>query len=376
MPVRRRYRWHDLEADDVSVFQVLAMPSRKALLIYLVLFTVVSVAAGLTYRLVDWGIDVAGCKLYREPGTFLAFCQSPRYGDYEHGAYYLDLEPETIENLKKAKVLFLGNSRAQFGFSTDEVRNYFNERSIPFYIMGFAYGESSDFARILIEKFNLKPKVLVIDTDPFFNPGLSEPALAILDQSGSFLDRGLRFIRTRWDYLTKSYFNRLQPKACDLLAMLCSSQFRVIYRAEKDGSWIWRELYYSAEAGRIPNDGPKRMVMGSEDAIAYEGPARSFFETAGVRPECVALTHVPNSVHDAKPYTVEMGRRLGARVELPELPGLETVDTSHLTWSSAQRWSGTFMRGIDSLVTRSITADFVPDKAQTGTAVIKDQLRY
>lgn len=360
MPVWRRYCRYVDEADGVSVFPVLAMPGRKALLIYLVLFITTGVTAGLTYRLLDWGMDVAGCKLYREPKTFLAFCQSPRYGDYEHGAYYLDLEPEAVEELKKAKVLFLGNSRAQFGFSTDEIRNYFNERSIPFYIIGFAYGESSGFATRLIEKYHLKPKVLVIDTDPFFDNELSEVAFPLVDQSGSFLGRALRLIRTRWDYLTKSYFNRLQPKACDLLAMLCSSQFKVIYRSEKDGSWIWRDLYQPPEAGRIPNDGSKRMVLGRDHALAWKENARRFLETAGARPECVVLTHVPNSVHEAKPYTRELSHLLGTRAELPELTGLETIDTSHLTWSSAQRWSGTFIRGIDSLITDCVSADAVP----------------
>jgi hypothetical protein len=372
MPVRRRCCGHDLEADDVSVFQVLAVPSRNALLTYLVLFTVVSVAAGVTYRLVDWGLEVAGCKLYREPGTFLAYCKSSQYGDYEHGAYYFDLEPEAIENLKKAEVLFLGNSRAQFGFSTDEVRNYFNERSIPFYVMGFAYGETSEFARILIEKFNLKPKVLVIDTDPFFTDGLSAPASAILDDSGAFWHRGPRFIRTRWDYLAKNRFNRLQPKLCYLLPMLCSSEHGVIYRSSKDGSWIWRDLYYSAEGRRIPNDGSSRIFLGPEFLVTVKQHARRLFEAAGVRRECVILTAVPNAVHDARSYTVESGRLLGARVELPELDGLQTVDTSHLTWASAQRWSGTLMRGIDSLVTRCVSGGSVPDKAQTGTNIIKD----
>src|SRR5690349_12039247 len=118
LPVRRRRRRNADEAVSVSVLQVLTMPSRKSLLAYLFVFAVVSVTAGLSYRLLDWGLDVIGCKQYKQPGAFLAFCESPRYGDYEHGAYYFDLEPEAIEALKKAEVLFLGNSRAQFAFST------------------------------------------------------------------------------------------------------------------------------------------------------------------------------------------------------------------------------------------------------------------
>ena len=212
----------------------------------------------------------------------------------------------------------------------------------------------------------------MIDSDPFFTDGLSAPASAILDNSGAFWHRGLRFIRTRWDYLAKNRFNKLQPKLCDLLPVLCSSEYGVIYRARKDGSWIWRDLYFSAEGRRIPNDGSSRMFLGPEFLVTVEEHARRLFEAAGVRPECVILTAVPNAVHDARSYTVESGRLLGARVELPELDGLQTLDTSHLNWASAQRWSWTFMRGIDSLVTRCVSADFVPNKAQSSTVVIHD----
>jgi hypothetical protein len=329
------------------------MPSREKLHVYLAWLAFVGMVAALTYQLIDWGIDVAGCKLHRGPGTFLAYCGSTKYGDYEHGAYYFDLEPEAIENLKKAEVLFLGNSGAMFGFSTDEVRNYFNERSIPFYLLGFAYGETSEFARILIEKFNLKPKVLVINANPFFTDGSSEVVSAILDESGSFSQRGLRFIRLRREYLTKAGFNRLQSKLCDLLPRLCSEQYRTIYRARKDGSWIWRDLYSSAEGARLPI-GSSRNVLGPEFLVTVEGHARRLFEAAGMRPECVVLTAVPNPINDARSYAVEAGRLLGARVDLPELDGLETVDVSHLNWASAQRWSGTLMREIDPLITRCV----------------------
>jgi hypothetical protein len=343
------------------------MSRRNTLYVYLTLLAVISVVAGLTYQLIDWGIDVAGCKLHRDPGTFLAYCASMQYGDYEHGAYYFDLEPEAIENLTKAQVLFLGGSRAQFGFSTDEVRNYFNERSIPFYLMGFVFDETSEFATVLIEKFNLKPKVLVIDSEPFFTDRLSAPASAILDDSGSFWQRGLRFIRFRREYLQKRQFYRLQSKLCDLRPTLCSEKYGSIYRARKDGSWIWRDLYSSAEGRRFPNDDFHPKVLGPEFLVTVPERARRLFDAAGVRPECVILTPVPNANNDAKSYTVEAGRLLGARVDLPELAGLETIDGSHLTWSSAQRWSGTLMRDIDSSVTRCVFGGAVPDKAQSGS---------
>jgi hypothetical protein len=70
----------------------------------------------------------------------------------------------------------------------------------------------------------------------------------------------------------------------------------------------------------------------------------------------VILTQVPNSVHDWKAYAFEMGRIIHAEVVFPELPGLSTIDTSHLTWSSAQRWSETFLEQADPLITRCTSA--------------------
>jgi hypothetical protein len=226
------------------------MPSARALLVYLVLFTAAGVVAGETYRLVSWRHDVRGCILSDEPGAFLAYCTSDEYGDFEHGAYYFDLEPEAVDNLRKAKVLFLGNSRSQFAFSTDEVTRYFSERSIPIHLMGFGFGDGAGFARTLIKKYNLKPKILVVDTGPFFNSHLSQPASEIVEDLKPFRKR----VQARWDYVTKKIFNMVARKICHLRVTLCRSKSRAIYRASKDGFWIWRNLLTLPEYGQNPID--------------------------------------------------------------------------------------------------------------------------
>ena len=342
------------------------MPSSRALLVYLVLFTAAGIVAGEAYRLVNWGRDVLGCTLSRDAGTFLAYCTSDQYGDFEHGAYYLGLEPEAVDNLRKAKVLFLGNSRSQFAFSTDEVKRYFNEHSLPFYLMGFGYGEGGDFARTLIKKYNLKPKVLVIVADPFFKSWLSQPASAIADNVNPFWMR----IRARWEYLTKKFFNMLAPKICDLSVALCLSNLHAIYRSSKDGSWVWRNLFALPEHGQFPIDSARVPIFGPP-AITDLEYARQLFETAGVQRDCVVLTVIPNSAIDAGPYAVEIGRLLGVRVELPKLHGLVTIDNAHLTWTSAQRWSASFLREIDALVSTCVSDDL--EKAQGGLVTAPPQ---
>jgi len=57
---------------------------------------------------------------------FLAYCRSEKYADYEHGALFYGLEPSVIDNIRRAEVLFVGNSKVQAGFSSKALRDYFN----------------------------------------------------------------------------------------------------------------------------------------------------------------------------------------------------------------------------------------------------------
>src|SRR6516164_23273 len=49
---------------------------------------------------------------------YIASCNGTRYADYEHGAFAFDLEPAAENFAREADVLFLGNSRLQYAFST------------------------------------------------------------------------------------------------------------------------------------------------------------------------------------------------------------------------------------------------------------------
>lgn len=328
------------------------MSGNKTLSIYLAVFIVAALAAGTIYRGLNWAYDVRGCKLHREPGTFMAYCNNEQYADYEHGGFYFGLESEAVANMRKAKVLFLGNSQVQIGFSTDEVNRYFSERSIPYYVLGFGYAELGDFPTAVIEKFGLKPSVLVIASDPFFKGGSSSPASNMVNRDAAAWTLFANRIWSFQDYATKKIFNTLQPTICDLAPTLCPSNWRAIYRKASNGFWLWRDLYSSPEGKNLPLDPANRKPLVKEPPTADLDNARRLFAVSGVRQDCIVLTVVPNSWVDAEPYTIEAGRLLGVRVELPQVEGLSTLDQAHLTWNSAQRWSAEFMRQIDPVIAR------------------------
>ena len=59
---------------------------------------------------------------------YLGYCKGTAYGDYDHGALWFGLEPGVREAAAAADVLFVGNSRMQFGFSAPPLERWFAER--------------------------------------------------------------------------------------------------------------------------------------------------------------------------------------------------------------------------------------------------------
>ena len=78
---------------------------------------------------------------------YLAYCSGTSYADYEHGAFWFDLEPSAQDFARNADVLFLGNSRLQVAFSTAATANWFSAASARYYLLGFGYYENVIFRR-------------------------------------------------------------------------------------------------------------------------------------------------------------------------------------------------------------------------------------
>src|ERR1700730_18362472 len=84
-------------------------------MIYILIFLSAFVAAFL-YKLRTDYIFACPATGYGSD-RFLTHCEVPNYGDYEHGAFWFDLEPAAQISAANADVLFVGNSRVQHAFS-------------------------------------------------------------------------------------------------------------------------------------------------------------------------------------------------------------------------------------------------------------------
>ena len=111
---------------------------------------------------------------------YLAYCQADHYGDYEHGAFWFGLEPEVRESLAAAQVMFMGNSRLQWGFSNRTTSDWFASIRASYYLIGFSYYETYKFEASLLRQVSPRARVYVINIDGFFKPEESVPAQSVM----------------------------------------------------------------------------------------------------------------------------------------------------------------------------------------------------
>src|SRR5690349_12349517 len=162
-----------------------------------------------------------GCRSVSVPATFLAYCQNPSFASYEHAALFYGLEPDMVENLRRADVVFVGDSELLIGFSEANVEKFFADRGIRYFLLGFGYGESSEFALAVLKKYALKPKVMVLNIDPFFRHFRSAPALDVLEGGIESHVRGLE----------KKLSQELHRWTCENFPTRCAHAYASIYRS-------------------------------------------------------------------------------------------------------------------------------------------------
>lgn len=311
------------------------MRSRNFILLSL-LFSIVGVAIG---SIVQTTVENIDCRTtYYSDDRYIAYCDSARFGSYEHGALWFGLEHGTSKNIASAEVIVLGNSRTQFGFSTQAVREYFSDRHIPFYVLGFTSGEGSRFALSVLKRWNAKPKVLIINADPYFGNDISEVALDIMNLNPIAI----------WRLGSKYVFQRIQRYICAAVSYVCSEAKKDVFRSALDGTWYFKDSLFLdsgpfAEEPMIPITDKKDVILDVDQIEAAHRIGREFIKTIGLDPRCVIITGVPTSGIDAPKVAAALAKLLDAALVLPELSELATFDGSHLNQASARRWSENFM---------------------------------
>jgi hypothetical protein len=257
--------------------------------------------------------------------TYLAYCGGTHYGDFDHGAFWFDLEPAARDNARRADALFLGNSRMQVAFASATTSEWFASASRSHYLLGFTYDEAMVFAGKILQKLQPQAKLYVINLDHFFQDRSSEPAQAVASDP-----------QARARYRDKRNWQAIHRLACGPLARLCGNQ-TAWFRSVENGGYVLKGK------GLIPGD-----ISGAEPADDGEvsrevALAQQFLDDLGVPRSCVVFTVVP---YDGAPTAA--GQAIAAALNVgfvaPQIEGLRTIDGSHLDAPSVARWSTDFFR--------------------------------
>jgi hypothetical protein len=264
-------------------------------------------------------------------------------GHVDHHVLYFGTDAEALDHLRRADVLLLGNSRLMFAARPKVLDAFFARRGLRYYVLGFGFREADRFPLAIIERFDLRPTLVIVNADGFFENSLSDLAREVMK------DTRFGAWQQHWEAETGHEVRRavhlLVPNLVDLFGRPGFAWRRelIIYRSRVNGSWQlspW-ERGSAPVAGRDLDQPPLRQV--EIDA------ATRFHAALRARGSALALTYVPTP----RPLgggPALFARHLGVRLAAPHPGGLLTEDGDHLDEPSSIAWAEALVRDLESIV--------------------------
>lgn len=281
---------------------------------------------------------IFSCPADRYGGDhYLGLCDSSAYGDFDHGAFWFGLEPEAIAAARNAEVLFLGNSKLQFGLSSPALGLWFSERDASYYLLGFSHDENVEFASPLLQRMRPRARVYVINAEGFFTDRQTAPAAAVMtDQDG--LNR----------YRGKQAWQPLHRWLCGRWPALCGNR-AAFYRQRETGAWIFTGSFGEGLEKPVGPEAPPDL----EKVAQMRAHVGDFFNQLGVERECVILTALPYQ-YDERRTMERFAAEEGMAFIAPQLTTLRTFDGYHLDRGSAQLFTTAFFQQAGPRISRCL----------------------
>jgi hypothetical protein len=300
--------------------------------------SIIVFVVGLTQGMLPAKFWIYRCdpSLYGD-NKFLAYCSDSSYGGYEHGAIYFGLEKDVVANLRSAHVLILGSSRAQLGFSSPVVDEYFSNRGLRYFNLGFNYWESDLFARRVIERHDLKPNVVIVNADYFFTNEASPAAKKVLSRSK----------QVEFEYFLKGWVQHSHQDICirnkfGIGQFLCGHR-PALYRSRLNG-----RTFVASWPRNFQDDATKKHEPSKDALERLIGNAVKFKKFLDARKVCLVITVIPSTTISSNPGKKIAGA-LNVPFILPKVKNLSYLDGNHLDEAGASVWSSDFFKKFDKL---------------------------
>lgn len=239
--------------------------------------------------------------------------------------------------LKNADVLFVGNSHMQFGWPRESLQPFFTARHMTYYNLGFGYVETSAFPLAILRKYDLHPKYIVVNVEPFFSKKPSSMAEVVMADT---MFGGEKFrIETAGSFYGERYIHRVVPALAEQFPI----GDEVYFRSKSDGT-----IFLAASANLHMMPPPMNVQWQSVIPAAQE--FKAVMDRQGIK---LILTHSPVVSGDA---ARELGKVLNVPVvDTGPVPGLFTFDGSHLEHDSAVKFCNAFLEKLTPVLDGSRT---------------------
>ena len=324
------------------------LAARSGLYITLVLaVTLVAGACGLR----KYGIFGCSASGYTSD-RYLSYCTATSYGDYDHGAIWFGLEPAASSAAANAHVLFLGNSRTQFAFSSNATAHWFSSLSESYYLLGFSHEENYTFEAPLVSKLHPRAKVYVINIDTFFERSETGPGKTVMRDESA-----------RARYEQKRQWQSIHKAVCTTFKSACGNR-GAFFRSPSVGAWIVTGGPFPGEPVTYDD------VIDRNTLASYTALGKEYLPGLTADRACTILTIVP-TVKTRLGTAKAIAGALGFHLVSPRLPGLVTFDPVHLDPESAQRWSAAFFEEAGPQIRKCLSDQPETHLATRGTSFLE-----
>jgi len=268
-------------------------------------------------------------------GHFLAH---DRGGHVDHHVLLHGMDDDTLRNLREADVLLMGNSRLMFALRGGALRQYFVMRGLRPFALGFGHEEQHRFPLEVMRRHGLRPKVVIANVDNFFGGVTSAWGERVLRDT--VFDAWKVEFESTTSHAVRRVLHQVVPHVPDLWD---DEREFIIYRSERDGAWFIAthfgrgarlETFYRGRDHVRPHN--LELARAFKAAVEATG-ARLIFALVPGRD--VSLTHAQM-----------LAAAVGVPLVAPEVPDLRTMDGSHLTDESADRYASVFFQYLDPVL--------------------------
>jgi hypothetical protein len=283
-----------------------------------------------------------GCDAFdHDRADYMAYCNTPRHGHYDHAAFAYDLEPGVRAALDSANVLVLGSSHIQVALSSVALVAFERDHpSVRPYLMGFGYVEQDKFAARVIRELKPAPKVVIVNADPFFADTESFEARRLAESPGT--ERANAVAKRAWHAVSGA---ECGAGAAGFMSRIVCGRASTLYRSRLDGRWI----FGGARPFQDSLPSPVALANDTSLATAYSVNAERFLAALHVDRRCVVVTLVPDG-YSSESLARLIASRIGATFIAPHVDRLGSSDGSHLDTPSGERWSAAFLADLDPVL--------------------------